>query len=506
MNAKIFLIVLLLLAPYFLSGTGGDVEMVLPVRVFDGKAAVTGLDTKHFRLTVNGAPRELTGVEGLNVSLSKRPDFLGRHFVLCFHILEYGRGLQDAVADFVTDILGTRDTLTLMSPLKVYSIKGSANKEGIIENIRQWLERDCAVYKKNFTALEKELDNALKRVKQVAGRGGRVDDNYLVQSYKDIGMFLNSFPRGFKNFREAFLLPGVTRFKGVIKLLGNKEGERWWIGFQQGEIFDIIGGIREALVHINDYMDLNGLARTAFAANVNDLEKLLRIPENFPSQSLKELFQLGRTRFNVLVMSRVQGKNAARTGLLNGVTGVFVPIARETGGLALLATDLDKAMKRLTGHRDYFYNLSYPAGKEKQDHSLNLTVSRPPGETLKAAYPPLLDKEYVSACLDYYGGKRITVSNSRFKNGKLSFTVHSFMLADGGQGEPFALVKVRIRLLNEKGEQLFRTEKTLRSQNHQINITLPLPVNKKGKNQYRLSITACDLMANRLSRIDSELK
>lgn len=503
---------------YFLPGTNyddytnyantiDDVEMTmtLPVRVFDSKKTVAGLSRNHFQLTVNGSHRELTGFKEYNVNLGKRPEFLGRHFILSFHVLEYGKELQDAVGKFVTDIFTPRDSLTLMSPLKVYSIKGSANKEAIIDNIRLWMETDCSAYRKSFNGIQKELEHALKQVKQVAGRSGRVDDNYLVQSYKHIGMFLNSFPRGFKTFRDTFLLPDVTRYKGVIQLLGMKEGERWWIGFEQGELFEIIGSIREALVHIEDYMNLSSLARTAFAANVNDLEKLLRLPDNVPVRSFSEMFQRGRTRFNLVVLSKVKKNSSARTGLLNGVVSVFAPITRDTGGIALPATELDKAMEQLISHHDHFYTLSYQADKENKDHAIHLTVSDKAGGTFKAAYLPLLDKEFISTFLDYYYMvERIKIDRVTVNGEKLSFSVHSFRSADSEQSEPFGLVKIRILLLNKEGKQMFRTEKTLRSQNRQINISLPLPIPNKQK--YQISITACDLIANRLVRTVREFK
>ena len=148
--------VILLVFPILFAFTAEeDTRLTLPVRVFEGKQPVTNLQGKDFHLIINHQQQEILKAEKKITSLDQRPDFLGRNFVLSFHMTEYGNQVEEAISYFVTEILDTTDLLILMTPLKIYRINVSPNKGKMRADIERLVRQDSDEFKKRLNAAEK---------------------------------------------------------------------------------------------------------------------------------------------------------------------------------------------------------------------------------------------------------------------------------------------------------------------------------------------------------------
>jgi hypothetical protein len=250
-----------------------DIRIDLPLRVFDGKEAVTHLQPAAFKLYVNNQPREILKAPFQTEFMGQAPDFLRRYFILSFHTIDYSREMQKAVSYFISDVLTPNDSLALVSPLKIYRINVTGNKERVISDIEKLLEEDCSTYKKKLEAAKKNLENELKQMNRLFSGG--FEDGAGVTSYKMIGMFLSTFPRNYLNFRNHFLFPQTDKYRQMMVLLKNWEGQRWWVHFQDSQTYGFISQIENVNRKIERYSNDHPSLRQSFSTHLKQLEKQL---------------------------------------------------------------------------------------------------------------------------------------------------------------------------------------------------------------------------------------
>jgi hypothetical protein len=481
--------------------TEEDIRLTLPVRMLEGKQSVTHLQGQDFQLIINGQQQKILKAEKKTASLDQRPDFLGRNFVLSFHMTEYGNQVQESISYFVTEILNTADSLILMTPLKIYRIDVSANKGKMRADIERLVRQDSDEFKKQLNAAEKSLEIQLNRMRQLFR--GEISDPGLVASYKIIGTFLSSFPQGFLSFRNLFLFPDMQNYQKVLGFPGSREGERWWIHFQQGDSFGVVASAQAVVKEIDEYCNLYPLARESFQNNLQQLEKLLRLSESFPVDPLLSVFNSANIRYNTIlwVHRKRQGTSSASDIIpLLGV--VFEQISRDTGGKTVNTTDPEQGIETIYHHQDHYYQLTYSFNGDIEKKEINITVVSAEMNKVKLSYKHVYSEEEMRSLIQELSTKRVCINDFSLNKNRITFSLDAVTL-NKSKGESFGLVKVRIELFNRTGECVYRTENTLRSSKQKITVAIPLPDRLKGK--FKLIIHACDLIANQLASFEQEV-
>jgi len=499
---KSFIVVILLvLFASTVFTTGEDIRLTLPIRVFDGKQPVTHLQGQDFQLIINDQQQKILKVEEKTASLDQRPDFLGRNFVLSFHMTEYENQVEEAISYFVTEILDTADSLILMTPLKIYRIDVSANKGKMRTDIERLVRQDSDEFKKQLNTAEKNLEIQLNRMRQLFR--GEISDPGLVASYKIIGTFLSSFPQGFLSFRDLFLFPDMRNYQKVLGFLGSREGERWWIHFQQGDSFGVVASAQSVAKEIDEYCNLYPLARESFQNNLQQLEKLMRLSESFPVDQVLSFFSGANIRYNTIlwVHRKRQGTSSASDIIpLLGV--VFEQISRDTGGKTVNTTDPEHGIETIHHHQDHYYQLTYGFNGNIEKKELNITASSAEMNKVKLSYKHVYSEEEMRSLIQYFSKERVQINDFSLNKNQIAFSLEAVTL-NKSKGESFGLVKMRIELFNQTGECVYRTENTLRTSKQKITVAIPLPDRHRGT--FRLIIHACDLIANQLASFEQEV-
>lgn len=478
-----------------------NIRLTLPVRVFEGKQPVTNLQGQNFQMLINGQKRKILKAVKKTTSLDQRPDFLGRNFVLSFHTTEYGNQVQEAISYFVTEILNTTDSLTLMTPLKIYRIKVSANKGKMRTDIERLVRNDSDEFKKRLNAAEKNLEIQLNRMRRLFR--GEISDPGLATSYKIIGTFLSSFPQEFLNFRSLFLFPEMKNYQKVMGFLGSREGERWWVHFQQGDSLGIAASAQSVAKMIDEYCNLNTLARESFQNNLQQLEKLLRLSQSFPVDSLLNVFNSGNIRYNTILWVHRKYKGRYSASDIIPILGVVLEqISRDTGGKTVNTTDPEQGIKTIHHHKDYYYQLTYGFNGNIEEKKIEVTAASADMKKGKLSYKQVYSEEEMRSLIQYISKERVRIDDFSLNKNKIRFSIDAVTL-NKSKGDSFGLVKVRIELFNQIGERVYRTENTLRSSKQQITVSIPLPGRHKGK--FKLIINACDLIANQLALFEQQV-
>lgn len=497
----IIAVILLVYSIFFAFPAEENIRLTLPVRVFDGKQPVTHLQEQDFQLIINDQQRKILKAVKKNTSLDQRPDFLGRNFVLSFHMTEYENQVQEAISYFVTEILNTTDSLILMTPLKIYRINVSHNKGKMRTEIERLVRQDSDEFKKRLNAAEKNLEIQLNRMRRLFR--GEISDPGLATSYKIIGTFLSSFPQGFLNFRSLYLFPDMRNYQKVLGFLGSREGERWWIHFQQGDSFGVVASAQSVAKMIDEYCNLYTLARDSFQNNLQQLEKLLRLSDSFPVDPLLNVFNSANIRYNtVLWVHRKHKRRSSASDIIPILGIVLEQISRDTGGKTVNTTDPEQGIKTIHHHQDQYYQLTYGFNGNIEEKNINVTAASAELKKVKLSYKHVYSEEEMRSLIQYLSKERVQINDFSLNKNKINFSIDAVTLKKS-KGDSYGLVKVRIELFNQNGERKYRTENTLRSTKQQITVSIPLPGRHRGK--FKLVINACDLIANQLASFEQEV-
>ena len=497
--------IILIILPVFLAfsawAAAGKLRLTLPVRVWVGKSALTGLQKEGFTLRIDDREREIQQVISRTVSLGQRPEFLGRNFILSFHMTEYGNHVQEALSYFITEIVGTADSLILVTPSKIYRFNVTANKEKMIGEVEELVKGDCDEFRKQLSAAEKNLEIQVHRLMQQLSMGIDTDPG-LVASYKTIGTFLSTFPQEFMSFRNRYLFPQVETYRQVLDFLGNREGQRWWIHFQQGDSYGIVGEAYQAAKKIDSYCNLYELARQSFRTNLQFLEKQLQLADSFPGPQLLKIFMGGSIRYNVLLWEqRQRGENTPQSDIMAQLAAVLQPVSRDSGGKLVHTTGPEQGMKQLKDHRDHFYELAYDFDGSAGEKKIAVTAAAGHGKGVSLSYKHHYNAGEVRSLVEDFSRERVQIVDFSLNKNLLHFSIESITL---DEKKTFGLVRVRVELFNRGGEGVYRTENTLRSSRRGITVSIPLSPQHKGL--FKLVITACDLIANGLTVMEKEVE
>jgi hypothetical protein len=482
------------------------VRLGLTIRTPGQTAGTDRLKKENMRLLIDNQPRPILEVVEKTVSMAAPPGFPGRNFILSFHMAGYGKQVKEAVFYFIYEALTPADSLLLLTPLKAYTVTVSANKTRTAEEIDNLLTQDCGTYKTRRYASQKKLDSQLNRMKRLFT--GQLEDKARIASYKMIGMFLGGFPLEFQDFRNRYLFPNVDKYRQVAALLGNREGQRWWVHFLEGDSSRITARAQWTARQIDRYCNLYPLARQSFSNNLRRLEELLRIPDAFPAGPLSDIFIHGDIRFNTLVYDSLKGKTDHGQADMNSrLAGVLNQVSIETGGKTIYTVDLEKGIKDIIEHRDRFYRLFYHFNGTIGEKSIEI-IPGPPGENphrkIKLAYPKYFSENDIRSLVRGLSSETVKITDFSLsqRNNKpvARFVIKSIAF---NEEKKFGLVKARIQLFDERGDRVYRTENTLRSSRREISLSVPIPGRFRGA--FKLMIEAYDLISNRLASFDSQV-
>lgn len=491
----------------FAAGAAQKVKLELPVRVLSDKAAAGKLTKNDFTLLVNGEQREIAELLERERSLAGQPD-LRRHFILSFHITEYGQHISDAISRLVYRFPGTGDSLILVTSIKLYRFNAIKNKEQIITDIGELVKKDAFTYKNNRTASEKVMDTAIRRINAILKRGGdRPVDTYSNTSpILAAARFLTRFNQDFSSFKTRFLLPDTGKFKKISELLSNKGGERWWLHFQQQDIYPAFTDLREAIRNIRERVAIDeaqgaGNYAKAAANKLTELEKNLMLANSFPTRQLLDLTVGRNISYNVISFSSVFGSGKKSTlATAPDLGNILKGVSKKSGGKSITSENLDQAMTEIKNHRDTYYQLLFDFDGSTADKQVEVQL---PGRKEKLSFKDTFSKEEIAAIVNYNTKERVRIEGFSLKKKALKFSINNFKLHED-QGKKFGLLKVRIEFFAESGGRVYRTENTLRAGRETLGLSIPVAPKYKGR--FKLHITVFDLIANNRALLIRDVK
>lgn len=495
----ILLLLCLTLFPF-----ANEPELSLPIRIIDNARDPSELNIHDIHLLINGTPRKITHLVRKERSLSRVPD-LGRHFIFSFHNTKGSTPIENAIAYFISEILGPRDSLLLLSPLKAYRILVTPDKQKMTMEICRILKKDGALHEKNRISAEKRLESDLHRLNTIASsplaavspEGTRDSEQVLSQAtnsatnYKAIYQVLLNFPQSFSRYKNQYLLPDIIRHQKIKDLLEKNEGENWWIHFQHREDVQIVQKARSTAEKLNAYIgthESGTLART-MQKSLSDFEKQLLISESFPQAEILDTLLGKNMSFNVIHWGSLKSDESGTSSEESSDLGaVLRRIAEYSGGKNIVATDPEQGIKEIKNHADVYYELAFAFDGKVEEKKIQISTNRPNPEL---SYKQRFSAEDMDQWVRTVTKKKVKIHDIAIHNDTIHFEIDSF---EKNKEKQFGLLKVRISLFDGNNNKAYKSENTLRASKQRVTLSIPIPPEHHGK--FRLVIEVFDFLAN----------
>ena len=473
----------------------------VPVRVFEGDFSLSGLKKESFKLFINESRKEIFDIVKRKKSIGRIPE-LGRNIILSFHLTEFSKQLKNGISFLITELLSPADTLFVISPLRILRFKVLANKEGMVREVTELLEKDCNAYTKERLTAEKTF---LKKIKSMTSMyGGGFFSNF--SHYHRTLSFIDTLPRELLGFKENFLLPSIAKYRQVTDLLNFREGERYWIHFQDHAILYRLRTFFERISSYIRYLNWHPGAFSELKQRIVQAENQLLTTGAFSEKQFLNTLIRGDIGFNIFLLgiSKSVDANMINT-MTENLEGMLERISVLSGGIVLKANKLEQCLLKIKDHVDHYYDLVFNFNGKIEEKKIRVELPEE-GKERPLAYQNSYGKAELTALLHYLAEEKIKIDGFIRKGKLIRFSIKSYKLNSNGdkkEGEDFGLVKVVIELVDQQGESVYKHQNILRATKDFLNIRLPLPVKEAGK--FKLSITAYDLTANSMAALAREI-
>jgi len=473
----------------------------LPVRISNGEEKISRLGKNNFKLIINNEPRKITGLQYRQKSIEVLPE-LGRYFILSFHISEFNKQIKMRISYLVTEILNTRDTLFVISPIKILQFKTYPNKDRMIREINSLLEKDFSKHQKDKITIEKNLKNKINQLNELYIRTSIIPGLYSVTHG-----FLNTFPQEFSKYKKYYLSPAVDKYQQIVNLLQLKEGERWLIHFHDNKIYDILFKTIVILKKINEYIHSQNWQHQAMglslSGKLDQFKKQLSIAKSYPVGLLMNIILKGYINYNVIFFGGMKDINQKTSNMVvSDLETVLKEVTRHSGGVAVHSSSNLQEMKTIKNHQDFFYNLSFCFNRIIEAKKIQILLMDQNSKNL--SYRNIFEKEEIKSLVHYIDEKKVKISHVSVDQRSIDFKVKSFVLQSiKNTSEIFGLLRINIQIRNQNRAFIFESKKTLRATKEELAVSLKIPGQHTGI--FNLSISVIDLVANSQTSIEQKI-
>ncbi len=170
----IFLVVLSAL-PQQITEESTVINVEVPVRVFQSGKFVDTLGIDDFEVFEDGIPQKIEAVylvKKRNVERSEEKrrftPMTSRSFYLYFEISEYLPKLEEAVEDFINNVMHPDDLVTIITPLKTYGLHEMAlelkPKNEVINQLKGMIRKDALIANSEYRNLLSDLEGLVRSI------------------------------------------------------------------------------------------------------------------------------------------------------------------------------------------------------------------------------------------------------------------------------------------------------------------------------------------------------
>jgi VWFA-related protein len=354
------------------------VNIVVPIRVFDGNRFVDNLTLSDLVLYEDGIEQDIQSLylaKGNNIeraegATTQRPA-VSRNFYLLFQLTEYNPQISDALSYFFNEMFFEKDSVTLMTPYNTYSLSKAAvrvkSKDVLVRDTVKQISGDTQVGASDYNSLLTDLKRLVSAIASTAkgGEQGITSGLESDQTTGTMGGISMLLPRTMEtlNRLEDLRVVDEGRIQKFAQQLKRQPGRKTIFFFYQREF--------RPEIHPNTMSSL----MTTYQSDANvrgqlqDLFTFYRRDLSLDTERLKQTFADSDILFNFIFMNR-QPENVSGIYMREqseDVFSVFSEVASATGGVVDSSQNPASAFANAAKVSDTYYLLYYSPKEYKSD-------------------------------------------------------------------------------------------------------------------------------------------
>lgn len=360
----------------------------VPVRVAEGLRFIDTLGLKDFEVLENGRPQQIDAmflVNGPNVVRQEsprglRPD-VSRSYYMLFQTVDWDSRLGEAVDYLFSSVLRPGDAMTLITPMKPYTLQGNAlarrSKEDLSKSMQNLLRKDIQRGGGEY----RDILKTLRRVTNVID-GNKVNVEEDLETDTSTGDF--GLEQQLDQYRNALMKMESLRLVDERRLLAFADALRTVPGRKIVYFFyereyrpEISPSTMQALFSL--YQD-----NPTIQGNLMDLFQFYKREASFDPGRVKQAFSDASIVLNFIFMdkksTRVFGANMREQS--EDIFPGFTEVSKATGGYADVSQNAGTSFKRAADSESSYYLLMYTPFEAATDgafRTIEVRVKPPDG-------------------------------------------------------------------------------------------------------------------------------
>lgn len=348
------------------------INVVVPVRVFDGNNFIDNLKIQDFEVYQDGQLQKIealyltkkTQIERKEESRNYMP-LVSRRYYLLFQILDYNPKLAEALDHFFTQVLLPGDALTVMTPMKNYNLSQEAlktkPKEALSKELQSIIRRDTKIGSSNYNSLLRDLKRLVRSISTFV-RPDTGTEGATNPSAFSLEMLLPRYLETVQQMEELRIID-ENKFFRFASQLKRFEGQKNVFLFYQREYRpEIQASILNRMMDLyQDNQNIQG--------QIQDLFQVYHREITLHTDLLKQAFADSSLLFNFIFMDKEQ-ENI--TGVYmreqsEDIFSIFSEVAQATGGIVDNSQNPAYAFKNASDLAESYYLLYYSPENYRRD-------------------------------------------------------------------------------------------------------------------------------------------
>jgi len=340
-------------------------NVVVPVRAYDKNNFVDSLTIDDFELYEDGI---LQKIEALHLTdktqLSRTEGAKGfipqvsRNYYLLFQLIDYNPKLKEAIEYFFSEVMLPEDNLTIMTPMKNYTLPSGAlkkySREEISKEMNEILRKDVKIGSSNYISVFRDL----KRLAQSISGSGEDD----LESSFSLEFLLPRYRESLQNM-EKLRVVDEKWFLMFAQQLKRLSGQKNVFFFYQREFRPEISGT------VYDRIQSGYQDKPDVLAQVTELFAFYRRESAWDTNRIKQAFADSSIDFYFLFMDK---RPESAIGITmreqsEDVFSTFLEVTKATGGLIRTSQNPAAGFKDAVSSSECCYFLFYSPKDYQQD-------------------------------------------------------------------------------------------------------------------------------------------
>jgi len=366
------------------------INVVVPVRVFEGNRFVADLTKEDFEIYENDKLQKIEALYLVNKEQIERKeavmDFepqLLRNYYLIFQISEYNPRFNETIDYLFEKVLLLGDTLTIMTPMGNYVLPKKAlkikSKESLSKEMQSIVRKDTLTGAANYRSL---LTNLRRLVRSISAAGGVEADGAVATdidsdsvstafgSSRNLGFLLASYRSTLQNLDKLRLIDEnkfIQFARSIKRLKGQKNVFFFYEREFRPEISDRILG--QMMNRYQDEPNIQG--------DLQDLFQFYQRHVTLNVGKIQQIFADASIIFNFIFITKDPGvfSGINMREQSEDVFNVFTQVARATGGIVDNSQNPAYAFTSANRLTEIYYLLYYtPADYQEDGKFKNIKV------------------------------------------------------------------------------------------------------------------------------------